>query len=157
MLLNKIKSKGHIPLKMSSDMDTEDDIPLAFRMSSKKKRKIANPINDTSTLTTAPTPTNASTSQLRATPFTHNKTTISKKMQEVTHPHFTHTYSLTTNETTTRLQIADAWAKINQTPQEEIIKTSKGFLLKTNHPSNHNKTTVTTRGQQNHYKLFHIR
>lgn len=66
-------------------------------------------------------------------PPRHN--TISKKMQEITHPQCTHAYTITTNEHTNRLTIADAWSTLYPHRRDEIIKTSKGFLLKSNEPS----------------------
>lgn len=78
--------------------------------------------------------TNTAEYQPQQQPPTHNKQApnISRKMQEVTHPDFTHTYELKTSEGTTRVAIADSWSKINPNATDEIIRTSRGFLLKTN-------------------------
>lgn len=89
----------------------------------------------------SPTPTMEQTQTLNENPTTsnNNKTgtpinnsRISASMFKITHQKTNHAYEIKTSNNIDRLQLADAWYSIHPHNQDEILKTSKGFILKTN-------------------------
>lgn len=59
---------------------------------------------------------------------------FSRRMHDITHQKYALTYQIKSQESTTRLQLALAWSKLNPQGTDEILKLQKGFLLKTNLP-----------------------
>lgn len=57
-----------------------------------------------------------------------------RRMHDITHQKYALTYQIKSQESTTRLQLALAWSKLNPQGTVEILKLQKGFLLKTNLP-----------------------
>lgn len=53
-------------------------------------------------------------------------------MCQLTNQRTQHAYEIKTVSTMDRIKLADAWEKIEPQNQDEILKISKGFLLKTN-------------------------
>lgn len=82
--------------------------------------------------TNKPTTTTSTKNNIQPTIPRQNPPTTSKRMQEIIRPTFTFAYFLQTLEGTTRLNIADAWSSLTPSTRDDIIQTSRGFILKTN-------------------------
>lgn len=58
-------------------------------------------------------------------------TNYSAKMNKIINKKFAHLFYLNTEEEMTRIEMAESWTRVSKKSEDIIIKTAKGFLLKT--------------------------
>lgn len=68
----------------------------------------------------------------KTTSFKSPTTNNSLKMKEIINKKFKHLFYINTDKISTRLQMADTWKTIQGNPNDIILQTRKGFLLKSN-------------------------
>lgn len=73
-----------------------------------------------------------------------NKSNYSAKMQALIKKEYLHLFYLSTTKEITRLEFADIWSKQQSEKSDVIIKTSRGFLLKTDNDKNKIKQILAT-------------
>lgn len=154
---------------MSSESDGNSDMELVeddenwteARENRKAKRKrtkdysqeevnniILGPAKKTQQINTTQKATTSSSTIPKNTSQNINKNTstnnYSLQMQNILNQQYKNMYYLMTNREFTRTQIADFWNSKNPQSRDVIIKTSKGFLLKTNLEKNVASNYLTT-------------